>query len=143
MEFYRGRLIDHVQIVVRDFEASRTFYKAVLDVLEIPIDREGEDWLIADELVVSKGKPRTGHLRLAFQAKDKAAVNRFYEAALEAGGRDNGAPGHRDYHPYYFAADVLDPDGNVVEVVNHGPVSRSAEAVILKPSAAALLKSWF
>ncbi len=54
-------------------------------------------------------------------------VDRFYKAALAAGGRDNGAPGVRDYHPDYYAAFVLDPDGNNIEAVNHGPAKRSAD----------------
>jgi catechol 2,3-dioxygenase-like lactoylglutathione lyase family enzyme len=143
LEFYRGRLVDHVNIFVRDFKASRKFYKAILQALEIPITREGKDWLIADELVVAKGSPRSGGLHLALQARDKAMVERFHKVAIKSGGCDQGAPGFRDHHPYYYAVDVLDPDGNHVEAVNHGPVTRSADAVVIKPSALALLKSWF
>ena len=56
-------------------------------------------------------------------------VDRFYREALAAGGRDNGAPGERPYHPGYYAAFVLDPDGNNIEAVHHGPANRSAGSV--------------
>jgi hypothetical protein len=59
-------------------------------------------------------------------------VHAFHAAALRAGGRDNGAPGERSYHPGYYAAFVLDPDGNNIEAVFHGPVERSAASVVLK-----------
>ncbi len=73
------------------------------------------------------------HIHLAFQAKDRSTVDAFYAAALRAGGTDNGAPGERDYHPGYYAAFVLDPDGNNIEAVYHGPVRRSAESIVLEP----------
>jgi catechol 2,3-dioxygenase-like lactoylglutathione lyase family enzyme len=57
-------------------------------------------------------------------------VDRFHEAALAAGGKDNGKPGERDYHPGYYACFVLDPDGNNIEAVNHGPAERSAPSVV-------------
>ena len=57
-------------------------------------------------------------------------VDRFHAAALAAGGRDNGAPGERSYHPGYYAAFVLDPDGNNIEAVHHGPAARSAAAIV-------------
>ena len=75
------------------------------------------------------GPPTVG-LHVAFQAPDRATVDRFYEAAIAAGGRDNGPPGERDYHPGYYAAFVLDPDGTNVEAVYHGPVERSAASVV-------------
>ena len=134
-ELHRGRLIDHLQLVVRDLDASRRFYQAVLDVLGVPIGGEGEDWFWADELFVSstgseaaQGRP-TGRHHLAFQARDRAAVEAFHRAALAAGGLDNGAPGERPYHPGYYAAFVLDPDGNNIEAVYHGPAERSADSV--------------
>jgi catechol 2,3-dioxygenase-like lactoylglutathione lyase family enzyme len=68
-------------------------------------------------------------LHLAFAGRDRAAVDRFHVAALAAGGRDNGKPGERSYHPGYYAAFVLDPDGNNIEVVYHGPAEFSAESV--------------
>lgn len=75
----------------------------------------------------------TSSAHLAFQAGDKETVRRFHDAALAAGGTDNGAPGARTYHPGYYAAFVLDPDGNNVEAVYHGPMTRSAASVVLTP----------
>ena len=69
-------------------------------------------------------------MHIAFQAKDRETVDRFHAAALAAGGTDNGAPGEREYHPGYYAAFVLDPDGTNVEAVHHGPVERSADSVV-------------
>jgi catechol 2,3-dioxygenase-like lactoylglutathione lyase family enzyme len=131
MEFYRGRMIDHVHLVVRDLEASRRFYEAVLGVIGVPVVRVGDDFFWADELFVSAGEPKTGRVHLAFQAANREMVHRFHEAAIAAGGRDNGPPGERAYHPGYYAAFVLDPDGNNIEAVHHGPSSRSADAVVV------------
>ena len=134
-ELHRGRLIDHLQLVVRDLEASRRFYAAVLEVLGVPIGGQGEDYFWADELFVSTADSQaaqgqlTGRHHLAFQADDRAAVDAFHRAALAHGGRDNGAPGLREYHPGYYAAFVLDPDGNNVEAVYHGKATRSAASV--------------
>jgi catechol 2,3-dioxygenase-like lactoylglutathione lyase family enzyme len=71
----------------------------------------------------------TGRHHLAFQAADRAMVEAFHKAALEAGGEDNGGPGERAYHPGYYAAFVLDPDGNNIEAVFHGEARRSAPSV--------------
>ncbi len=134
-ELYRGRLIDHLQLVVRDLEASRDFYQALFDVLGIPLGGEGENYFWVDELFVSSADNEnasgqlTGRVHLAFQARDQAMVDAAYKAGLDAGGRDNGAPGERTYHPGYYAAFLLDPDGNNIEAVYHGPHDRSAEAV--------------
>ena len=134
-ELHRGRLIDHIQLVVRDLPASRRFYGAVFEVLQIPMAGEGEDYFWADELFVSTPASEaaqgvlTGRHHLAFQAADRAMVDAFYEAALKAGGKDNGAPGERNYHPGYYGAFVLDPDGNNIEAVYHGPATRSAPSV--------------
>lgn len=68
-------------------------------------------------------------VHLAFQARDRAMVDAVYAAGLAAGGRDNGGPGERPYHPGYYAAFLLDPDGNNIEAVFHGPSRRSAAAV--------------
>jgi catechol 2,3-dioxygenase-like lactoylglutathione lyase family enzyme len=134
---HRGRLIDHVQLVVRDLPASRRFYGALFQVLGIPIGGEAPDHFWADELFISSIESRasagalTGRTHLAFQAGDRAAVDRAYAAALAAGGRDNGKPGERPYHPGYYAGFVLDPDGNNIEVVFHGPANRSAASVLI------------
>lgn len=135
MELYRGRLIDHIQLVVRDLQASRRFYGALFEVLGIPIGGEAQDYFWADELFVSSVDSRaalgvlTGRHHLAFQAKDRAMVDAFYQAGLAAGGKDNGAPGERRYHPGYYACFLLDPDGNNIEAVFHGEANRSAAAV--------------
>ncbi|MBK5961668.1 glyoxalase [Rhodoplanes elegans] len=129
-----GRLIDHLQLVVSDIEASRRFYGAVFAALGIRIGEEGANFFYADELYVSgvtADSPPTGRIHLAFQTPDQATVDRFYAAALSAGGRDNGPPGPRDYHPGYYAAFVLDPDGNNIEAVFHGATTRSADAVVI------------
>ncbi|WP_257386956.1 VOC family protein [Tahibacter caeni] len=134
-QVHRGRLIDHIQLVVSDLSASRTFYAAIFDVLGIPMGGTGPDFFWADELFVStrdsqaaQGK-LTGRHHLAFQAKNRDAVEAFHAAALKNGGTDNGAPGERDYHPGYYAAFVLDPDGNNIEAVFHGEAERSAPSV--------------
>ncbi len=127
MDIHRGRLIDHLHLKVRDLEASRRFYKAALEALGIPLV-EGDSHFFADELWVDVG-PAVAHVHFAFQAKDRATVDRFHAAVLAAGGRDNGAPGERKYHPGYYAAFALDPDGNNVEAVHHGPHERSVESV--------------
>jgi catechol 2,3-dioxygenase-like lactoylglutathione lyase family enzyme len=134
-KLYRGRLIDHIQLVVRDLSASQKFYTAVLDSLNIPMGDITDEYFWADELFISKSdsKAAQGHLtgrhHLAFQAQNRAMVDLFYKAALANGGKDNGAPGERDYHPGYYAAFVLDPDGNNIEAVYHGEAKRSAPSV--------------
>ena len=132
---YRGRLIDHIGIAVRDIEASRRFYRAVLDVLEVPLGGETSEYLWADELFITTADSAeaagklTGRQHIAFQAKSRAAVDRFHQAGLAAGGRDNGSPGERSYHPGYYAAFLLDPDGNNIEAVYRGAATRSADVV--------------
>ena len=129
--WHRGRLIDHIHLVVRDLEASKRFYSAVFEVLGIPGD-EIAGFFFWDEFVISQGEPLTGRGHFAFQAKDRAMVDRFYQAALTAGGKENGAPGVREeYHPGYYACFVLDPDGNNIEAVHHGAAKRSADAVVI------------
>lgn len=137
MQLHRGRLIDHIQLVVRDLPASENFYTAVMSVLGIPVLSTGNGYFIADELVVSSADSPaasgalTGRHHLAFQARDRETVDAFYRAALAHGGRDNGAPGIRAYHPGYYAAFVLDPDGNNIEAVYQGAAQRSAPSVTI------------
>ena len=134
-ELHRGRLIDHVQLVVRDLAASRRFYDAVFEVLGVPLGGEADDFFWADELFISTADSKaahgklTGRHHLAFQAKDRATVEAFHKKGLAAGGEDNGAPGERPYHPGYYAAFLLDPDGNNIEAVFHGEATRSAPSV--------------
>jgi catechol 2,3-dioxygenase-like lactoylglutathione lyase family enzyme len=111
---HRGRLVDHIQLVVADLAASRAFYGAIFDVLGVPVGGEAEDYFWASSGVSG------------------AAVDGFYYAGLAAGGRDNGAPGERPYHPGYYAAFLLDPDGNNIEAVYHGAHQRSAPSVEIR-----------
>lgn len=129
-EAHAGRLLDHLHLRVRDVEASKRFYAGALEPLGLGVTAEGDGWFSADELFVSgDGEPTTG-VHIAFQAGDRATVESFHAAALAAGGRDNGPPGERDYHPGYFSAYVFDPDGTNVEAVYHGPAERSADSVV-------------
>jgi catechol 2,3-dioxygenase-like lactoylglutathione lyase family enzyme len=136
-ELHRGRLIDHVHLVVKDVAASRRFYEPVLAALKVPLGGSAEDYFWADELFVSSPDSEaaqgalTGRHHLAFQAESRAAVEAFHTAALANGGTDNGAPGERPYHPGYYAAFALDPDGNNIEAVYHGEAERSAPSVTL------------
>ena len=130
-------MIDHVQLVVRDIAASRAFYAAIFDVLGIPRGAAADDYFNYDELWVSTKDSEgaagklTGPTHLAFVAKERATVDAFHEAALAAGGTDNGKPGERPYHPGYYAAFALDPDGNNIEAVYHGEAKYSADSVTI------------
>ncbi len=129
-------MIDHLSSYTIDYAAAQRFYEAALAALGIPKQRETTAswdsdfptrricgfgpqrpvfWVIE---VREAASPR----HVAFSAPTRAAVDAFYRAALGAGGRDNGAPGVRAiYHPTYYGAFVLDPDGNNVEAVCHTP----------------------
>lgn len=126
----RAPFIDHVTLRVGDLEASRAFYERALETFgvhvqeidgtdgpEISIGPEG-----SEDFVLAEGEP-SAPVHVAFLAHDPETVDAFHAAALEAGGRDNGEPGRRpQYHERYYAAYVLDPDGNNVEAVCHtGP----------------------
>lgn len=133
-QIHRGRLIDHVHLIVEDIERAKRFYAAVLGALGRRIEGEGDGYFWSDELFVSiadqhsRGATR---VHLAFQAQDEATVQRFHAAGMAAGGTDHGAPGLRPYHPGYYGAFVLDPDGNNIEAVYHGPAQRSAKSVLV------------
>jgi lactoylglutathione lyase len=137
-ELHRGRLIDHLQLVVKDLESSKRFYAGALGALGISMGGSGPGFFWFDELFVSNKESQasagtlTGRAHFAFQAPTKEAVTAFYEAGLAAGGTDNGPPGDRPYHPGYFAAFLIDPDGNNVEAVFHGSAHRSAASVVIK-----------
>lgn len=127
-------MLDHIGIYVSDLKRSIAFYKAALAPLGITVmmevtpdvsdgyegagfgsDKKAYFW-------IGKGKPGHSHSHVAFVAKDRATVQAFYEAAIKAGGRDNGLPGLRPhYHKDYFGAFVLDPDGHNIEAVCHKP----------------------
>lgn len=127
MRLHLGRLIDHVHIRATDLAASQRFYAALFAELGIAT-KQDDQHLEADELWIDQGE-QPSRIHLAFQATDRAMVRIGYEAGLAAGGRDNGAPGERNYHPGYYAAFLLDPDGNNIELVCHGPSQRSASSV--------------
>jgi catechol 2,3-dioxygenase-like lactoylglutathione lyase family enzyme len=133
-ELHIGRLIDHVHLIANDFAATKRFYVAVLAALGRTIDGERDGAFWVDELYVSEPEDVTTaptHVHLAFQATGHAMVDAFHAAGLAAGGRDNGAPGERRYHPGYYGAFLHDPDGNNIEAVHHGPAHRSAPDVTI------------
>ncbi len=121
-------MIDHISFKVKEFAKSKAFYAAALKPLGYTIamdfgeavgmgsDNKPDFWLMP------AGDKRYDQQHIAFSARDRKTVDAFYEAALKAGGKDNGKPGIRkDYHPNYYAAFVLDPDGHNIEVVCHKP----------------------
>ncbi|WP_374434616.1 VOC family protein [Inhella sp.] len=125
-------MIDHLSLVVSDYEKSKAFYAQALAptgharVVELPAEQGGrtrsagfchED---GSDLWIGEGGPVTPPLHIAFRVATRAAVDAFHQAALAAGGRDNGAPGLRPrYHAHYYGAYVLDPDGHNIEAVCH------------------------
>jgi catechol 2,3-dioxygenase-like lactoylglutathione lyase family enzyme len=118
-------MFDHIVFSVSDYAASKAFYLKALEPLGIEIVQEGPLGieLSADgktSLCLRKATEKPTHLHLAFVAKNREQVDAFYRAALEAGGKDNGAPGLRPrYHANYYAAFVIGPDGHNVEAVCH------------------------
>ncbi|HYA74174.1 MAG TPA: VOC family protein [Roseiarcus sp.] len=120
-------MLDHIGFTVKDFEASRKFYLAVLAPLGVGVAMEfaGHVGMGRDgkpQLWLSKGDPPASRLHLAFKARNRAEVDAFHAAALAAGARDNGAPGLRPhYHPNYYGAFAIDPDGHNIEAVCHSP----------------------
>ncbi len=120
-------MIDHMSVKVRDFQRAAAFYQAALAPLgyvkgieypggmQLVVEGEpGDVWVMA-----LKDDEAQLPAHIAFRAKGADEVKAFYEAALAAGGADNGAPGPRDYHPGYYAAFVLDAEGNNIEAVIH------------------------
>ena len=123
-------MFDHVKFGVSDFAASKAFFLKALEPLGLAVAAEGEPTygveLVVPEskasLILCQTKETPAHLHLAFVARNRRQVEAFHRAALEAGGKDNGAPGLRPhYHANYYAAFVLDPDGHNIEVVCHEP----------------------
>ena len=121
-------MFDHVVIGVSDYAASKAFFLNALEPLGVVVVLEGS---LGVELGPPKGKAslclfqteeKPAHLHLAFTAENRQQVEAFHRAALEAGGKDNGAPGLRPhYHGNYYAAFVIGPDGHNIEVVCHEP----------------------
>jgi catechol 2,3-dioxygenase-like lactoylglutathione lyase family enzyme len=127
MELHRGRLIDHIQLRCADLTASKRFYATVLAVLGRELVELAPGLIVADELCLTPAsRDSTSRVHLAFQTDSRAVVERFHAAALAAGGRDNGGPAERRYHPGYYAAFVLDPDGEA---------TRSAPSILITPAA--------
>ena len=115
-------VIDHVQLMVRDAPASVAFYKTVLEPLEIPPVWESERGAQFANLVVLRGDEPTSPIHVAFVGRSREEVDAFHAAGIAAGYRDNGAPGVREQYSSdaggrYYAAFLLDPDGNNIEVV--------------------------
>ena len=118
-------MFDHLGFNVADFEKSKTFYVAALAPLGIHVVNEGTGWAMLGK--DGKGQLWIGAfgvapkgIHLAFVASNRQLVRDFYEAALNAGGKNNGAPGLRpQYHANYYGAFVIDPDGHNVEAVCH------------------------
>jgi catechol 2,3-dioxygenase-like lactoylglutathione lyase family enzyme len=124
----RTHVIDHIGIGVRDFEASVEFYTRALAPLGfervafIDADNRSAGFGVRgrDDFWIHEGRP-AGRMHVAFAGESREAVDAFHAAALEAGARDNGAPGIRsEYSDSYYAAYVLDPNGNNIEAVHHG-----------------------
>ncbi|WP_174874268.1 VOC family protein [Vogesella oryzae] len=127
-------MIDHTGIIVSDLTVSKAFYRAALAAIDYQLllefsaaitghsDVAGFGEPPKPDFWLSHGTPNQPPLHVAFRAANRQQVDAFYAAALAAGGRDNGAPGLRPhYHPDYYAAFVLDPDGHNIEVVCHTP----------------------
>ena len=121
-------MIDHTSVGVSDFERSKQFYVAALAPLgyqllkEFPGSAAGFGVDGKPDFWIGQGEVNTPPVHVAFRANSRDKVVAFYEAALKAGGRDNGAPGLRPhYHPNYYGAFVLDPDGHNIEAVCHTP----------------------
>jgi catechol 2,3-dioxygenase-like lactoylglutathione lyase family enzyme len=119
-------MLDHIGIRVADYERSKRFYTAALAPLGYQLFMEGSSGagfrkeMIPDFWVKQGTAAPTVHV--AFSSPDRATVDAFYKSALAAGGRDNGPPGLRpQYHPNYYGAFVLDPDGYNIEAVCHRP----------------------
>lgn len=128
-------LLDHIGIAVDDYARSKAFYKAALTPLDIDLLAEYGGWAgfgpagtAAAELQkkpsfwIHQTAGAKAPVHVAFAAERREAVQAFWVAALKAGGRDNGGPGIRaQYHPDYFGAFILDPDGHNIEAVCHAP----------------------
>ncbi len=125
-------MFDHVVFSVTDYESAKTFVLKALEPLGVRLVSEGSLGIELcrrdnnSSLCIRREPEKTAHLHLAFTADNRSQVDQFYSAALSAGGQDNGAPGLRpQYHPNYYAAFVIGPDGHNIEAVCHSP-QRSA-----------------
>ena len=122
-------MIDHIGIKVSSLEQSKRFYEQMLEsigycLFEAHAEFAGFGRGGKPDFWIHAGEAPTATVHVAFRASERNQVETFYAAAIAAGARDNGPPGLRDkYHPNYFGAFVLDPDGNNIEVVCHDPES--------------------
>ncbi|HGM5858296.1 VOC family protein [Serratia marcescens] len=125
-------MFDHVKFGVSDFALSKAFFLHALAPLGVKIVAEGEPGYGVElchdrgnvSLCLFQTDEKPAHLHLAFAASSREQVDAFYHAALNAGGKDNGAPGLRpNYHAHYYAAFVIGPDGHNIEAVCHNPMS--------------------
>lgn len=121
-------MLDHISIYVNDYEKAKSFYTAALAPLGYSLVREFAEWSVMG--FGAGGKPdfwvsqreAIHNVHIALAAQDTDVVNAFYDAALQAGAADNGAPGYRsEYSPGYYGAFVIDPFGNNLEAVFHDP----------------------
>jgi catechol 2,3-dioxygenase-like lactoylglutathione lyase family enzyme len=134
-------MIDHLTLTVRDMGQSKPFYQAVLAPLGYRVLMEFEGMCgfgdIKPYFWMRQGDPPTTPQHIAFVARRRADVDAFHAAALQAGGRDNGAAGLRpDYHATYYAAFAIDPDGHNLEAVNHREPAAAPRKARAKPKAA-------
>jgi catechol 2,3-dioxygenase-like lactoylglutathione lyase family enzyme len=111
------RVFDHVDVHASDYAESVRFYETVLAPLGIPKLIEHAEWTCFTNLNVADRRPPTQNLHLCFYTREKEQVDAFHRAGVEAGFRSNGAPGYRAYAAGYYAAYLLDPDGNNVEAL--------------------------
>lgn len=118
-------MLDHIGIDVSDIKKSKEFYSAALKPLGYEIFMEWEKWVGfavngKPDFWLSAGTQVTPAVHIAFRAENRALVNKFYQEAIAAGGKDNGEPGIREiYHPNYYGAFVIGPDGHNIEAVCH------------------------
>jgi catechol 2,3-dioxygenase-like lactoylglutathione lyase family enzyme len=111
------RVFDHVDVHAGDYAQSVRFYGTVLAPLGIPKIDAGDGWTCFTNLNVVDRRPATENLHLCFYARKRSHVDAFHRAGVDAGFHSNGPPGYRDYAPGYYAAFLLDPDGNNVEAL--------------------------
>lgn len=120
-------ILDHIGLSVSDYEKSKAFFTAALAPLGIGLVKEVAGWAgfgreQRPQFWFGTGGPAQHSMHIAFTADSRAQVRAFHEAALKAGAKDNGGPGIREiYHPHYYGAFVIGPDGHNVEAVCHKP----------------------
>jgi catechol 2,3-dioxygenase-like lactoylglutathione lyase family enzyme len=126
-------MFDHVHLRVRDLRKSARFYSTVLGPLGFEQITDTPELVEFGSLSLSEEAPATAPLHVAFLARTRDDVDAFHRAAVEAGFRDNGAPGIREYAADYYAAYLLDPDGHNVEAVHRDAATRASWSWIRWP----------